>query len=91
MAFVRRKLPEGGRGSGHDRDDPALQRRAARGEGDARVPRGLRRVAPGPLLSHRMYLLISFRKSTPPQNRQLDILISKSEQSVDDFRGGLTF
>jgi len=23
------------------------------------------------VLSHRMYLLISFRKSTPPQNRQL--------------------
>jgi hypothetical protein len=24
-----------------------------------------------PSLSHRMYLLISFRRSTPPQNRQL--------------------
>ena len=30
-----------------------------------RQARGLR------ILSHRMYVLISFRKSTPPQNRQL--------------------
>ena len=28
-----------------------------------------------PLLSHRTYLLISFKKSTPPQNRQLHALI----------------
>ena len=27
----------------------------------------------GPLLSHIKYVLMSFRKSTPPQNRQLDI------------------
>ena len=33
-----------------------------------------------PFLSHRMYLLISFRKSTPPQNRQLNILISHSKK-----------
>ena len=31
-------------------------------------------------LSDTMYLLISFRKSTPPQNRQLNILISNSKQ-----------
>ena len=33
-----------------------------------------------PILSHRMYLLISFRKSNPPQNRQLIIFISNSKQ-----------
>jgi len=38
-----------------------------------------------------MYLLISFRKSTFPQNRQFDILISKSEQQVDNFVWELTF
>ena len=31
-------------------------------------------------LSNRMYLLISLKKSTPLQKRQLDILISDSEQ-----------
>jgi len=42
------------------------------------------------LLSHRMYLLMSLGKSTPPQNRQLDIFISNSKQCVDDFMGNLT-
>ena len=42
-------------------------------------------------LSHTMDSLLSFRKSTPSQNRQLDILISDSKQYVDDFVGGLTF
>ena len=42
-------------------------------------------------LSDTMYLLISFRKSTSPQNRQLNILISTSKQLVDDFVGELTF
>ena len=42
-------------------------------------------------LSDRMYLLISFRKSTPPQNRQLNILISSYTEQVDGFGGGLTF
>ena len=28
---------------------------------------------------------MSFRKSTPPQNRQLNILISNDKQQVDDF------
>jgi len=32
------------------------------------------------VLSDTMYSLISFRKSTPPHNRQLDILISNSKQ-----------
>ena len=32
------------------------------------------------VLLHRTYLLISFRESTPPQNRQLDISISNSKQ-----------
>ena len=31
---------------------------------------------------------ISFRKSTPPQNRQLDIFTGNSKQSIDDFVGG---
>ena len=34
----------------------------------------------GQSLSHRMYLLINFRKSTPLQNRQLNISISNSKQ-----------
>jgi len=42
-------------------------------------------------LSHRMSLLISFMKSTPPQNCQLDILISNIKQYVDDFVGELAF
>ena len=44
-----------------------------------------------PDLSGIMYLLIGFRKSNPPRNRQLDILISNSKQHVDDFVGELTF
>ena len=32
------------------------------------------------LLSHRMYLSVGVRKSTPPQNRQLVVLIGKSQQ-----------
>jgi len=44
-----------------------------------------------PSLSHGMYLLLSFRRSPPPQNRKLDILISDSKQKVDDFMGELTF
>ena len=38
-----------------------------------------------------LYLLISSRKSTPPQSRQLNILISNSKEQVDDFAGELTF
>jgi hypothetical protein len=38
-----------------------------------------------------MYILISFRKSTPQQNRQLNILIGNSKQQVDDLVGELTF
>ena len=40
---------------------------------------------------HTMHLLISVRKSTPLQNRQLNILISDGKQHVDDCMGGLTF
>ena len=40
--------------------------------------------------SHRMYSLISCRKSTLPPNRQLNILISNSTQLVDDSEGELT-
>ena len=41
--------------------------------------------------SDTMYLLISFRKSTPPQNLQLNALNSNSEQDGDDIWGELTF
>ena len=37
-------------------------------------------VAPPPGSSHKVYLLISFGKSPPPQNRQLVVLICKSNQ-----------
>ena len=36
-------------------------------------------------------VLINFRKSTPPQKRQLVVLISNGKQLVDDFVGKLTF
>ena len=38
-----------------------------------------------------IYLSISFGMSTPPQNGQLDILISKIQQQLNDFVGELTF
>ena len=38
-------------------------------------------------LSDTMYVFIGLRKSTPPQNRQLDIWISENEQQVDHFVG----
>ena len=62
-----------------------------------------RRVAPGPQARRRrglprslslpvtMYVLNSFTKSTPPKNRQLNILICNSKQRVEDFVGELTF
>ena len=37
------------------------------------------------------HLSIRSRKSTPPQNRQLDMFISDGKQQVDDFMGELTF
>ena len=37
------------------------------------------------------YLLISLRKSNPPQDRRLNILISNSKQKIDYFWGELTF
>ena len=33
----------------------------------------------------------TFKKSTPPHNRKLDIVISNSQKEVDDFVGKLTF
>ena len=41
--------------------------------------------------SHTINRLNSFRKSTPPQNRQLIVLISNSKLSVFDFVGKSTF
>jgi hypothetical protein len=43
------------------------------------------------ILSHEMYLLISFRKSTPAQNRQLIVYYYLLKYQVDDFVGELTF
>ena len=45
----------------------------------------------GRTLLDTMYLLISFRRSTPPQNCQLHILIRNSERYIDDFVGKWTF
>ena len=42
-------------------------------------------------LSDTMYVLISLGKSTPPQNPQLNTLISNSNQQVEDFEGELIF
>ena len=51
-------------------------------------------VPPPPLkppdLFDTMYLLISFRKSTPPHTCQLNVFMSNSKQEVDDFMGILT-
>ena len=43
------------------------------------------------VLSHTTYLLISFRKSTSPQNRQLIIHYYRLEYQVGCFVGELTF
>ena len=37
-----------------------------------------------------MYLLISFGKSTPPQNRQLVVHYASTKYQVDSFMGKLT-
>ena len=61
-------------------------------DGVARQPLSLLRLLrEKELLSHSMYLLNCFRKSTPPQNRQLFVSISNSKRSLDDFVGELTF
>ena len=41
-------------------------------------------------LSDAMYLLICFRKSTPPQNRQLTVTITDWKYQVDGFVGEMT-
>ena len=43
------------------------------------------------ILSDTIYSLDGFRKSTPPQNCQLLVLIRDSKQQFDDFVGELTF
>ena len=43
------------------------------------------------ILSHTMYLLISLKESTLPQNRPLNISISHSKQYIDDVVGELIF
>ena len=40
--------------------------------------------------SHTLYQFNGFIRSTPPQNRQLIVLISKEKQQVDDLVGELT-
>ena len=58
------------------------------GGGDEDAPGGGQE---GRRLSHRKYLSSCFRKSTPPHNRQHNILYSNSKQQFDDFMGGATF
>ena len=48
------------------------------------------RHALSPTSSDGIYLLMSFRKSPPPQHRQLNISTSYRTQYVDDFWGELT-
>ena len=43
------------------------------------------------ILFHMMSLLIRLRKPTPPKIRQINILVSNSTHTVDDFVGELTF
>ena len=71
------------------------------GEGPGTIPTRLVARAPSlgsscpfshrAVLSHRMYSSISFRKSTPPQNRQLKILLSNCKHQVEDLVGESTF
>ena len=61
----------------------------------AAAPAGMRlpiqmRGGHGGILSDTMHLPMSFRKSTPPKNRHLDILISYGNQQVDGFVVELT-
>ena len=51
----------------------------------------LERLDPLPVLSPKVHLFISFRRSIPQQHRQINILISNSRQQLDDFVGDLTF
>ena len=44
-----------------------------------------------PILSHIMFLLICFRRSTPPQNRQLIVDFCQLKCYVDGVIGELTF
>ena len=43
------------------------------------------------LSSDTMHLSVGLEKSTPPQNRQLIVLVRGSRQYVDDFVWELTF
>ena len=40
--------------------------------------------------SYKMYLSISFRKSIPPQSRQLNVSMINAKRQVHDFVGELT-
>ena len=68
-------LVEGGGGHEITRVHALLQQ-----PGDAQSQKNVRaksvHALSSQLLSHRMYSLLSVRKSTPPQIRQLDMLIS---------------
>jgi len=82
-----RWLPPGRSGAGHSTPH-ALFRRKYQEEG--RMATGCAngycaQVFFRLFLSYAMYLLISLSKSVPPQNRQLNMLTSKSKQRVDDF------
>ena len=58
---------------------------------EGRDRRSGERVAIKQVLSHTMYLLISFRKPTPSQKHHLGILINNSKLYADDLVRGLTF
>jgi hypothetical protein len=55
-----------------------------------RASRQLTGQSSAPVLSHRAYLFLCFRESTPPQNRQLIICFYSLKYQVDGFVGELT-
>jgi hypothetical protein len=66
---------------------------ARRARGNPRAPRQGRRdprVSPEPCLTDCLNQLVP-GKLTPLRNRQLNFLISTSQQSVDDVVGNVTF
>ena len=91
--LAHKKSPEQDGGGARRRDlQGHLQGQEAGWGAEARRMEGQRRVdaySPGKDLSHSLYLLNGFRKSTPPQNRQLLVSIGNSKRQVDD--GGVDF
>ena len=84
-------IPSSKPGGAGGRGAEAEGRVCAAPEQRARAPGGAPRDPPGTTSSHTMCQLNCFRRSTPPQNRQLNVLISHRKQQVDDFVGELAF